>query len=147
MLFTTYVLLSLIGLTSTLASPGPLAARQDDDPASHPPSAQVIKPKDQDMESFKAAYAQFFVSPELIIDIQRLSFEDLCPRFYEDSEETDKPIWVRTEFSADSLSSAKKRYDPEDVATDYELPTAEYRNVGIDVAIALGGDGISTINE
>ncbi|ODN86810.1 hypothetical protein L198_07172 [Cryptococcus wingfieldii CBS 7118] len=107
MLFTTYVFLSPIGLTSTLASPGPLAARQDDDPASHPPSAQVIKPEDKDMEWFKAAYPHS-------LSHSKLSFEDLCPpRFNKDSEETDKPIWVRTAFFADSVPSEKKRYDPE----------------------------------
>ncbi|TYJ53811.1 hypothetical protein B9479_005572 [Cryptococcus floricola] len=152
MRFTTYTLLALLTLTSVFALPAtdkappkktnkpPTKTKNNGSPHpratnapradEYPGLARVIKPAGMTMAEFKDA------------------FEDLCPRFYGDQQEGDYPRWVRTSFQAENLDSVK-RYDPNDVATVncvYQPSQAKIlTNIGIDVAEALGGDGIYTI--
>ncbi|ODN84948.1 hypothetical protein L202_00793 [Cryptococcus amylolentus CBS 6039] len=124
-------------LVNTLTLLSLLGTRQD--ATDLPPTAKVIKPANSTMEQFKA------------------DFEDLCPRYYapQDHGQTDQPIFVSQSFEADSLSddaAEKKRdIDPDDIATVSCIylyySTTPYQNIGVDVAIALGGDGLVTIDD
>ncbi|ODN86813.1 hypothetical protein L198_07175 [Cryptococcus wingfieldii CBS 7118] len=172
MRFTTYTLLALLTLTSAFAlaardpatdkappkktnkappkgnngSPHPRATnapRADE----YPGLARVIKPAGMTMAEFQDAMRKVADNaPCFGVGVDR--FEDLCPRFYGDQQEGDYPRWVRTSFQAENLGSVK-RYDPNDVATVncvYQPSQAKVlTNIGIDVAEALGGDGIYTI--
>ncbi|WRT63151.1 uncharacterized protein IL334_000054 [Kwoniella shivajii] len=94
---------------------------------SYPPPVEVIRPENKTMEQFKQ------------------EFLELCPHFYGESEVTDRPIFVfehfQESFDDDAFAGRKA-----DVSCIYQYPNAEYQNIGVDVAMALGGDGIITID-
>ncbi|ODO03569.1 hypothetical protein L198_02417 [Cryptococcus wingfieldii CBS 7118] len=152
MLVNILTLLSLLGAAAAL--PTSVGTRQD--ATDLPPTAKVIKPANSTMEQFKAEYAPSSIHPRARLLTKKHSFEDFCPRYYapHDHGQTDQPIFISQSFEADSLSddaAEKKRdIDPDDIATVSCIylyySTTPYQNIGVDVAIALGGDGLVTID-
>ncbi|WVW81200.1 hypothetical protein I302_103191 [Kwoniella bestiolae CBS 10118] len=80
-------------------------------------------------------------SDNVTMDEFEVQFLDLCPRYYGESEATDQPIFIfqtfQERFEKDIWHGKKAA-----VQCIYQYPTAEYRNIGVDVAIALGGSGL-----
>ncbi|WWC67370.1 uncharacterized protein I206_101278 [Kwoniella pini CBS 10737] len=88
-----------------------------------PGPVEVIRPENITTEEFKQ------------------EFLELCPKYYGESEITDKPIFVFEDFQ-ESFDQDTWQGRKADVSCIYQYPTAEYQNIGVDVAMALGGDGI-----
>ncbi|WWC90284.1 uncharacterized protein L201_005217 [Kwoniella dendrophila CBS 6074] len=89
----------------------------------------------------------FVLRPENVsMDQFQQQFLTLCPKFYAGKPGvTDRPIFIfetfQERFEKDIWHGRKAS-----VQCIYQFPTAEYQNIGVDVAMALGGDGIITID-
>ncbi|WVQ94390.1 hypothetical protein IAU59_001469 [Kwoniella sp. CBS 9459] len=93
------------------------------------PPVTVFRPENKTFDEFK------------------YEFEDLCPRYYGESEVTDRPVYVYVAFEV-SVSQGNDQWTGRraDVSCIYQNPTTEYVNIGVDVAMALGGDAPITID-
>ncbi|KAK6904636.1 hypothetical protein I204_06763 [Kwoniella mangroviensis CBS 8886] len=119
-MFSIQVALTLLTSLALTASANPI--KRD-----FPPPVEVIRPENKTTEQFKQ------------------EFLELCPKYYGESEVTDRPIFVFEDFQ-ESFDQDQWAGRKADVSCIYQYPTAEYQNIGVDVAMALGGDGIITID-
>ncbi|OCF34560.1 hypothetical protein I316_03601 [Kwoniella heveanensis BCC8398] len=112
-------LLAAVGVNLVVAVPAP----------EYVPPVTVFRPENKTMEQFK------------------YEFHDLCPRYDGESEITDRRIYVYTTFEV-SADQGNDQWTGRraDVSCVYQYTTTEYVNIGIDVAMTLGGDAPVTID-
>ncbi|WWC67371.1 uncharacterized protein I206_101279 [Kwoniella pini CBS 10737] len=93
----------------------------------YPEPVFVLRPNNITMDQFKE---EFLV---------------LCPKYYGNNEVTDQPIFIfetfQERFEKDIWHGRKAA-----VQCIYQFPTAGYQNIGVDIARALGGDGLISID-
>ncbi|WWC57525.1 uncharacterized protein I303_100057 [Kwoniella dejecticola CBS 10117] len=117
-MFSTKIYTALFASLAIGASASPFQIKRDS-----PAPVEVIRPENVTTEQFKQ------------------EFLELCPKYYGESEITDRPIFVFEDFQ-ESFDDDAWKGRKADVSCIYQYPTAEFQNIGVDVAMALGGDGI-----
>ncbi|WWC57524.1 uncharacterized protein I303_100056 [Kwoniella dejecticola CBS 10117] len=119
-MFSTQIIFIILASMTVATTAKPIAPN-------YPEPVFVLKPDNSTMDQF------------------REDFLVLCPQYYGDSEITDQPIFIfetfQERFEKDIWHGRKAA-----VQCIYQLPTAEYQNIGVDVARALGGDGLIFID-
>ncbi|KAK6904635.1 hypothetical protein I204_06764 [Kwoniella mangroviensis CBS 8886] len=115
---------SIIALFFSLALSG--TAKSVDPQPNYPEPEFVLRPDDVSMDEFEK------------------QFLDLCPRYYGESEATDRPIFIfqtfQERFEKDIWHGHKAA-----VQCIYQVPTGEYWNIGASVATDLGGSALATL--